>query len=214
VYWSEIERGEIRRLGKHDGEIVTLATGELMPTCLAVGDAGVFWATRRHQVMGAVDPGAAVRQVAQFNDPVTGLAVDGDDLLVALASGEMWRVTLDGVARQLFLTGQCFSRGFVVDSRRIYWIDDQAGAILSSAKRSGGSVLRLAEAPAGEGFLALTSDALVWSDADARNIHFLRRDGSHLVAASALPAPAEVAACGEWIAWINRGDGSVMAVRQ
>jgi hypothetical protein len=213
IYWSELERGEIKRLAKQGGDVETLATGELLPTCLAVGDAGVYWATRRHQIMGVRAPGQAPRRIAELGAAATGLAVDGDDLLVALATGEMWRVTLDGVARQLFLTGQCFSRGFVVDARRVYWIDEEAGAVQSFAKRGGGSVRRLADAPAREGFLALTSEALVWSDADARSVQVLQRDGAHVVAASALPAPTELAACGDWIAWINRGDSSVMAVR-
>jgi len=213
VYWTESDAGVVRCLAKRGGDVTDLARGQKQPMRLAVGAAGVFWATRRLEVVRAADAPDAPTAIARFDSEVTGLAVDGDDLLVALDAGELWRVAVNGVARQMYLAGQCFARGFVVDDRRLYWIDDEAGVIKSIGKHGGSPPRRLAEAPAGDGFLVVTADELLWTDADARNIRRLRKDGSRSIAAAGLSVPAEIAAAGEWIAWINRGDGSVMALR-
>jgi len=123
-------------------------------------------------------------------------------------------VSIDGVVRQLFLTGQCIRRGFVVDARRLYWIDDHAHAICSFAKRGGGDVRRLADAPPGEGQLAIAGDELCWSDADAGRVRTLRRGGGGGVLAEELAAPVELAVAGDDLLWINRGDGSLMILRR
>jgi hypothetical protein len=213
IYWTESQAGAVKRMSKRGGDVITLARAVPQPTCLALGPAGIFWATRNHDVVRAADGDGPTSVVAHFDSQVTGLRVDGNDLLIALDAGELWRVSLNGLSRQLYQTRQCFSRGFVQDSKRVYWIDDLAGAILCVGKR-GGKARRLADAPGGEGHLAVNADGLVWSDAEASTLMRLGRDGEVGIAAAGLAGPAEVAIVGEWIVWINRADGSVMTLRQ
>lgn len=47
VYWTEFERGVVRRMPLAGGEVVTLARGETSALNIVVDDAGVYWTARQ-----------------------------------------------------------------------------------------------------------------------------------------------------------------------
>jgi sugar lactone lactonase YvrE len=215
LYWTEPDAGEVRRLHRQGGRIVTLASDQQAPAHLGVGDAGVFWATRSFEIVRAHADSAGGVVLAHFGTPITGLVVDGLDVLVALQSGELWRVPGAGGQTVRLLRAQQLSHGFVSDGTRLYWIDDKEGA-LKSASKSGSMIERVTSASTGPTCLALTREEIIWSEADAGTIQCIAKQGSWASTAIAaeLPVPGELAVAGSWIAWINRADGSVMALRR
>jgi hypothetical protein len=200
--WSEPDVGAIRRL-EPGAEAVTVAVEQELPTHLVVGERGLAWVTRRNDVIRA--GGARGELVRHFEAPVAGLAAAGDELIVALASGSLWRLARNGAAKRL-LAGRGFER-VVTDGRRVSWIDTVSDALCAT---DGGEVVELAPVTPGSADLIVAGDALVWCE--RRAIRRWRPDGRVETLAVQQAEPALLAAHQGSLAWVNRQDGALLTM--
>ncbi len=214
LYWTELEANKVRRVSKLGHSAATLGSERPAPRQLAVGAGGALVWTAGAYVLRARVDGRGNDELAHLDAPATGLVIDGGDALVSVDSGALWCIPMHVGAAPKRLTSACFTHGLVTDGVHVYWLDT-AGATISRAARAGGVAQVIASVPSGRGFVTLSADHVIWTDNEAGLIRRLAKTGGAVeTLASAMPLPAEVAAFEGWVAWVNRGDGSVVALRR
>ncbi len=215
LYWSDSADGWIRRVDKLGQGSTKLGHAGAEVTHLAVNaDGVVLWATSAVEVFrsdATLENGAMLHR---FDHPVTGLVAHNADVLVSLTSGEMWRLPLAGGDPQLLFAHESFDHGFVSDGQQLFWIDTTASSIRAGNIAGHESHQIVAALPDAITSLAVSYRYVLWTDPAAGAIRRAFKSGTGPVEtlATHLSDPADIAALDFWAAWVNRTDGTVMAL--
>lgn len=192
LYWSttfdEITfAGEVRQMGKHGGQVLSIATEQTAPWALVVDAARVTWTSLNFPGIYQVPiGGGAVSTFAEDVGALYSLAIQGDALYWTRDSGD---VPTSGVARAplaggdptLIVTDQETPYSLVADEQALYWTDRTAGLVLK-APLAGGAPVELAMGQLEPFSITQDAEHLYWTNQACAGgpecVMRVRKDGS------------------------------------
>lgn len=179
VYWVENGSGSVKRVSICGGAVTTLATGQSAPSSIAVDATSVYWINypgteQSGTIMRVAKGGGAAPEIL-------AAALGGLDCMAVGSAavygggtgiGEVTRIPLEGGAPTVVVPGNVLVSGLAVDTTRVYWISEKAGAlaeVLLSApltSGTGGALTTLASGLNNAQSLVVGAASLYWLEDD------------------------------------------------
>lgn len=235
LYWTQqgSSNGSIARVAVGGGSPKTLIgppdAGQLLPQCITVTDAGVYWGNRYG---GNSTPATLGRVGFDGGDPVdltpkgplygvygVGLGPRGIYYTTGGSNTVVAIVGLDGGTPTPVVSGQATTSGIAVTATELYWTTSSAGFVVR-AGLDGGGVTTIATEQTNPSAVIADSENLYWLDTGlGGSVMKWQLNGSSAVVtlASNQENPYALAADDTYVYWTNQGNlmngpGQVMKV--
>lgn len=158
---------------------VALATGQLLPNCLTVDAAHVYWTTSDGNVMSVPIAGGEPTVLASAQGFPFGIAVDATNVYwirTSASAGMVMSAPIAGGTPRVLAANQRDPMRITVDGESLYWTRQSAGSVVRMPKH-GGTVMEIATQQGSVTAIAVGGRAVYWAAFGDEALRWLPEDG-------------------------------------
>jgi hypothetical protein len=149
--------------------VVGIAYGMIEPSCIAIDEANVYWASTAGNVMKASSSRSNSKEITLASGQMVtqGIAVDATSVYwTSRSGGTVMKVAIDGGAPVTLASGQNLPHGIAVDATSVYWanqgLENQLDGTIMKVSLRGGTPATLASDQAAPSAIAVDGESVYW----------------------------------------------------